>query len=172
MIKDPPHRLGLVYVALGRYLDCSITFCATRGTQISGILFGIIRFELGRTGLTAVGDSHQDAKDYVQPRRRRSRSGNTRRVWFVQAVKRLEGRAELPALDCRFFRRAADLSGASNRLFGTSTNPNGSQSSLECIVAGFGRLSRRIGHGHDHFRHRFYPSIRLQSHLKKMRKKA
>ena len=62
MIKDRPHRLGLVYVALGRYLDCSITFCATRGTQISGILFGIIRFELGRTGLTAVGNSHQDAK--------------------------------------------------------------------------------------------------------------
>ena len=49
-------------VALGRYLDCSITFCATRGTQISGILFGIIRFELGRTGLTAVGNSHQGAK--------------------------------------------------------------------------------------------------------------
>ena len=49
-------------VALGRYLDCSITFCATRGTQISGILFGIIRFELGRTGLTVVGNSHQGAK--------------------------------------------------------------------------------------------------------------
>src|SRR5436190_22151520 len=101
MIKDRPHRLGLVYVinrstssrvqpatqtyywlhrarffvelcrrcatlkfnvALGRYLDCLITFCATRGTHISGILFGIIRFDLGRTGLTAVGNSHQDAK--------------------------------------------------------------------------------------------------------------
>ena len=32
------------------------------GTQISGILFGIIRFELGRTGLTAVGDSHQEQR--------------------------------------------------------------------------------------------------------------
>ena len=63
MIKDGPYRLGLVYVALGRYLDCSIHILRDqRGTQISGILFGIIRFELGRTGLTVVGNSHQGAK--------------------------------------------------------------------------------------------------------------
>ena len=57
-------RIDLVSFTLhlGDIWICSITFCATRGTQISGILFGIIRFELGRTGLTVVGNSHQGAK--------------------------------------------------------------------------------------------------------------